>query len=82
MTTTTGLQLVQSKGVCLQPVVSLWREILVHLVSYNSLTLYTLTLLYMHILYTVLYTFPKVLTRRICSTIKRFLSWQSFLLFS
>ena len=28
-----------------------------------------------HILHTVLYTFPKVLTRRICLTIKSFFSW-------
>ena len=36
----------------------------------------------MHILLTIPYTIPKVLTRRICSTIKSFLSWWSFLLFS
>ena len=36
----------------------------------------------MHILHTVLYTFPKVLTRRICLTIKSFISWWSFPLFS
>ena len=36
----------------------------------------------MHILHTVLRTFSKVLTRRICQTIKSFLSWWSFLLFS
>ena len=35
----------------------------------------------MHILHTVLYTFPKVLTRRICLTIKSFFSWWSFSLF-
>ena len=35
----------------------------------------------MHILHTVLYTFPKVLTRRICLTIKSFFSWWSFPLF-
>ena len=29
----------------------------------------------MHIFYTVIYTFPKVLTRRICLTIKSFFSW-------
>ena len=29
----------------------------------------------MHILHTVLYTFCKVLTRRICLTIKSFFSW-------
>ena len=29
----------------------------------------------MHILHTVLYTFPKVLTRRICLIIKSFSSW-------
>ena len=29
----------------------------------------------LHILLTVLYTFPKVLTRRICLIIKRFPSW-------
>ena len=33
----------------------------------------------MHILHTVLYTFPKVLTRRICFTVKSFLSWLTFL---
>ena len=31
----------------------------------------------MHILHTVLYTFPKVLTRRICLTIKCFFTWWS-----
>ena len=36
----------------------------------------------MHILHTVLYTFPKVLTRRICLTIKGFFGWWSFFLFS
>ena len=29
----------------------------------------------MHILYTVLYTFPKVLTKRICLKIGSFVSW-------
>ena len=28
-----------------------------------------------HVLHTIHYTFPKVLTRRICLTIKSFLSW-------
>ena len=32
----------------------------------------------MHILHTVFYTFPKVLIRRICFTIKSSLSWWSF----
>ena len=32
----------------------------------------------MHILHTVLYTIPQVLTRRICLPIKRFLHWWSF----
>ena len=38
----------------------------------------------MHILHTVLYTFPKVLVRRICITIKWFfvISWLSFPVFS
>ena len=36
----------------------------------------------MHILHTVLYTFPKRLTRRICFTIKSCFSWWSSLLFS
>ena len=36
----------------------------------------------LHILHTVHYTFPKVLTRRICWTIKSFFSWWSFPLFS
>ena len=35
----------------------------------------------MQILHTVFYKFPKVLTRRICLTIKRFFSWWSFPLF-
>ena len=35
----------------------------------------------MYILHTVLYTFPKVLTRRIWLTIKSFLGWWSFHLF-
>ena len=36
----------------------------------------------MHILHTVLYTSPKMLTRRICWTIKTFFSWWLFPLFS
>ena len=36
----------------------------------------------LNILHTVLYTFPKVLTRRICLPIKRFLPWWPFPLFS
>ena len=36
----------------------------------------------MNILHTVLCTFPKVLTRRICLPIKRFFPWWSFSLFS
>ena len=36
----------------------------------------------MHILHTVLHTFPKVLIRRICSPVKSFFSWWSFPLFS
>ena len=36
----------------------------------------------MHILHTVLHRFPQALMRRICSTIKSFLSWWSFPLFS
>ena len=36
----------------------------------------------MHILHTVSYTFPKVLTRRICLTIKNFYCWWSFPLIS
>ena len=35
----------------------------------------------MNILHTVLYTFPKILTRRIYLTIKSFFSWRSFPLF-
>ena len=35
-----------------------------------------------HILHTVLYTFPYVLARRICLIIKRFFSWLSFPSFS
>ena len=35
-----------------------------------------------YILYTLVYTNQLVLTRRICLTIKSFLGWQSFLLFS
>ena len=35
-----------------------------------------------HILHTVLYTFPKVLKRRICLLIKSFFHWWSFPLFS
>ena len=35
-----------------------------------------------HILHTVLLTFPRVLTRRICLTIKSFFSWWSVPLFS
>ena len=36
----------------------------------------------MHILHTVLYTFPKVLTRRICLLIKSFFHWWPFPLLS
>ena len=36
----------------------------------------------MYILHTVLYTLPKVLTRRICLAMKSFFSWWSFPLFS
>ena len=36
----------------------------------------------LHILHTFLDTFPKVLTRRICFPIKRFLPWWPFPLFS
>ena len=36
----------------------------------------------MHILHTVLSTFPRLLTRRICSAIKGFFSWWSCPLFS
>ena len=36
----------------------------------------------MHILHTVLYTFPKVLTRRICLLIRSFFCWASFSSFS
>ena len=36
----------------------------------------------MYILHTVLYTFPDVVARRICLTIKRLFSWLSFPLFS
>ena len=41
-------------------------------------TLYTLKSLCIIILHTVLYTFPKVLTRRICLPIKSFFCWASF----
>ena len=34
-----------------------------------------------HILHTVLYTFPKMLTRRICLKVKSFFNWRSFPLF-
>ena len=66
-------------------------------ISYSNHTLYTHKLLPLHlstqinplhpnisinILHTVLCTFSKVLKRRICSTIKSFFSWWSFLLFS
>ena len=36
----------------------------------------------MHILHTVLYTFPKEKTRRLCLLIKSFISWWSFSSFS
>ena len=36
----------------------------------------------MYIIHNVLSTFPKVLTRRICLTIKSFFSWWSFVLFT
>ena len=56
------------------------------LFSFWPLFTYTLTLLHpnisMHILHTVLYTFPMVLVRRICLPIKSFFSWWSFPLFS
>ena len=61
--------------------------------SYTSINLYAVSFILkfftpshpnisMHILHTVLYTFPKVLTRRICPSIKSFFSWWSFTLFS
>ena len=36
----------------------------------------------MHILHTVLYIFPKVLTRRMCLLVKSFFCWASFPSFS
>ena len=49
----------------------------VNTIKYHSLTFYK-----MHILHTVLCTFPKVVTRRICQTIKSFSSCWLFPLFS
>ena len=48
----------------------------------NLSTLYSLSSLCINFLYTVLYTFPKVLTRRICLIIKSCFSWWSFPSFS
>ena len=63
------------------------------LVTYKSINLYAVSFIWkfftpshpnisMHILHTVLYTFAKELTRRICLSIKSFFSWWSFTLFS
>ena len=55
-----------------------------HLTNLASLTVQLNPLhpnISMHILHTILFTFPKVLTGRICLTIKSFFSWLSFLLF-
>ena len=49
----------------------------VNTIKYHSLTFYK-----MHILHTVLCTFLKVVTRRICQTIKSFISCWLFPLFS
>ena len=49
----------------------------VNTIKYHSLTFYK-----MHILHTVLCTFPTVITRRICQTIKSFISCWLFPLFS
>ena len=49
----------------------------VNTIKYHSLTFYN-----MHILHTVLCTFLKVVTRRICQTIKSFISCWLFPLFS
>ena len=49
----------------------------VNTIKYHSLTFYN-----MHILHTVLCTFPTVITRRICQTIKSFFSCWLFPLFS
>ena len=44
--------------------------------SHNSISINPLyPNISIHILHTVLYTFPKVLTRRICLKLKSFLSW-------
>ena len=58
------------------------------LVSFNTFTTYLPSCnslhpnISLHILHTFLDTFPKVLTRRICLPIKRFLPWWPFPLFS
>ena len=54
-----------------------------HDCSLGSKLSFTLNLvdISIHILYTVTYTYPMVLTKRICLTIKVFLIWWSFPLF-
>ena len=54
--------------------INTFTEISLYLSPSFALTLYTS----MYILHDVLYTFPKVLIRRICLTIKSFFSWWSF----
>ena len=64
-----------------------WSSLVWSFILFSSLVLWYLFNLLQpkfitHFLRTVLYTFPKVLKRRICLTIKSFFSWWSFLLFS
>ena len=54
--------------------INTFTDISLYLSPSFALTLYTS----MYILHDVLYTFPKVLIRRICLTIKSFFSWWSF----
>ena len=56
-----------------------WQLLMGKVIHTSALYFYFLMI---HILYTVLFAFPMVLRRRICLTIRGFLNWWSFPLFS
>ena len=75
-------------GVLLSRSITILRSIKSSLISCPQLSIYAFSRLVfiitisIYILHTVLYIFPKVLTRRICLTIKTFYNWWPFPLFS
>ena len=60
----------------------LTRDLMIKVSGLHLLKWLLLPKISMHILHTLLCTFPKVLTRRICVMIKSFFSWWSFPSFS